>query len=184
MLLSKYSNNDTHCVSGVFCKESYSSFWPGIIYYLVFWLRLHFSLYFSVKSSNVFCTFWWLFKLAALFSLPFLKWTTKKTCRCIHLLQNGIARLICWGIRASPSFFSQLYIPQNIRVLLGSDAMQFFINILPSQWSTFSTLCTLLQIGSFSFIWRKVLSLLTEKRCLLRVVCLNLVENFAGLLFT
>ena len=94
---------------GYFAKRATLVF-GGIIYYLVFWLRLHFSLYFSVKSSNVFCTFWWLFKLAALFSLPFLKWTTK-TCRCIHLLQNDIARLLCWGIQASPSFFSVVYIP-------------------------------------------------------------------------
>ena len=184
MLLSKYSNNDTHCVSGVFCKESYSSFW-GYYLLLGFWLRLHFSLYFSVKSSNVFCTFWWLFKLAALFSLPFLKWTTK-TCRCIHLLQNGIARLLCWGIQASPSFFSVVHTSSKTYVLLESDAMQFFINILPSHWSTFSFLCTLLQIGGFSFIYARfsLISLLTEKRCLLRVVCLNLVENFTGLLFT
>ena len=172
---------------GYFAKRATLVF-GGIIYYLVFWLRLHFSLYFSVKSSNVFCTFWWLFKLAALFSLPFLKWTTK-TCRCIHLLQNGIARLLCWGIQASPSFFSVVYTSSKTYVLLESDAMQFFINILPSQWSTFSFLSCVLYyklVVSVSFTQGShlLISLLTEKKCLLRVVCLNLVENFAGLLFT
>ena len=184
MLLSKYSNNDTHCVWGILQRELLQ--FLGVLFTAWFLVALaFFPLFFGKKQQ---CLLYLLVAIQTRRSLqsPLSEmnyknmqvhsFVTKWHCQIIMLRNTSFAFI----------FLSCIYISSKTYVLLESDAMQFFINILPSQWSTFPFLCTLLQIGGFSFIYARfsLISLLTEKRCLLRVVCLNLVENFAGLLFT